>query len=141
LSNLHEPIFVNIIGHTAGAIIFGIFLFLFLRDRSGATSRGSWLSAAAAGLAFLWNFGSLAVLLAIQNASPASSFLIAATFCCLSLLPPVLLHLSLDGEMPVLTAAGYSLAALAVGMHCAAAITGVEHYRANALLLITVGFV
>ena len=67
MSNLHEPIFVNIIGHTAGAIIFGIFLFLFLRDRSAAANRGSWLSAAAAGLAFLWNFGSLAVLLAIQN--------------------------------------------------------------------------
>jgi two-component system LytT family sensor kinase len=141
MSNLHEPIFVNIIGHTAGAIIFGIFLFLFLRDRSGTVNRGSWLSVAAAGLAFLWNFGSLAVLLAIQNSSPASSFLIAGTFCCLSLLPPVLLHLSLDGQMPVLTAAGYSLAVIAVGMHCAAAITGIERYRTNALLLITVGFV
>ena len=78
MSNLHEPIFVNIIGHTAGAIIFGIFLVLFLRDR--ARRRGSWLSAAAAGLAFLWNFGSLAVLLAIQIRSPASSYLIAASF-------------------------------------------------------------
>ena len=110
MSNLHEPIFVNILGHTAGAIIFAIFLFLFLRDRSGATARGSWLSAAAAGLAFMWNFGSLAVLLAIQNSSPASAFLIAATLCCLSLLPAVLLHLSLDREMRALIAAGYSLA-------------------------------
>ena len=141
MSNLHEPIFINIIGHTAGAIIFGIFLALFLRDRGTAARRGSWLSAAAAGLAFLWNFGSLAVLLAIQNSSPASSFLIAATFCCLSLLPPVLLHLSLDGQMPALTLAGYSLAVIAVVMHCAAAITGIEQYRAKALLLITVGFV
>jgi signal transduction histidine kinase len=141
MSNLHEPIFVNIVGHTAGAIIFGIFLFLFLRDRSRTTSRGSWLSVAAAGLAFLWNFGSLAVLLAIQNSSPASSFLIAATFCCLSLLPPVLLHLSLEGQMPALAAAGYFLAVIAAGMHCAAAITKTVEYRTNALLLITVGFV
>src|SRR4030088_2278245 len=125
MSNLHEPIFVNIIGHTAGAIIFGIFLFLFLRDRTSAASRGSWLSAAAAGLAFLWNFGSLAVLLAIQNASPASSYLIAATFCCLSLLPPVLLPLSIEGQIPAITSTGYILGAIAVGMHCAAAITGI----------------
>ncbi len=141
MSNLHEPIITNIIGHTAGAIIFGIFLALFLRDRGAAARRGSWLSAAAAGLAFLWNFGSLAVLLAIQNSSPASTFLIAATFCCLSLLPPVLLHLSLDGRMPALTLAGYGLALVAVVMHCIAAITGSEQYRANALLLITIGFV
>src|ERR1700759_4085528 len=119
MSNLHEPIFVNIIGHTTGAIIFGIFLFLFLRDRSRSGERGSLLSAAAAGLAFLWNAGSLAVLLAIQNASPASTFLIAATFCCLTLLPPVLLHLSLEGQMPVLTAIGYGLGFVAAGMHCA----------------------
>ena len=139
MSNLHEPIFVNIIGHTAGAIIFGIFLVLFLRDRRGAA--GSWLSAAAAGLAFLWNFGSLAVLLAIQTASPASSYLIAATFCCLSLLPPVLLHLSLEEQMPAITSIGYILSVIAVGMHCAAAITETEQYRTKALLLITVGFV
>src|ERR1700743_1995802 len=139
MSNLHEPIFVNIIGHTAGAIIFGIFLVLFLRERGGTP--GSWLSASAAGLALLWNFGSLAVLLAIQNASPASSFLIAATFCCLTLLPPVLLHLSLEGQMPVLTTIGYGLGLIAAGMHCASAFSGNESYRANALLLITVGFV
>ena len=124
MSNLHEPIFINIIGHSAGAILFAIFLALFLRDRGAAAGRGSCLSAAAAALAFLWNFGSLAVLLAIENSSPASSFLIAATFCCLSLLPPVLLQLSLEGQMPALTSAGYGLAAVAVIMHCAAAITG-----------------
>lgn len=139
MSNLHEPIFVNIIGHTAGAIIFGIFLVLFLRDRGGTA--GSWLSAGAAGLAFLWNFGSLAVLLAIQNVWPASSYLIAATFCCLSLLPPVLLQLSLEGQMPVITSTGYVLGVIAVGMHCTAALTGNEPYRTKALLLITVGFV
>ena len=71
MSDLHQPVFVNIIGHTAGAIIFGIFLFLFLRDRAQPPI-GSRLSASAAGLAFLWNFGSLTELLAIQNASPAS---------------------------------------------------------------------
>lgn len=141
MSNLHEASVINIIGHTTGAIIFAIFLILLLRDRSRSWTRGSWLSASAAALAFGWNAGSLAVILAIQNGSTASSLLVVATFCCLSLLPPVLLHLSLDGEMPVLTGIGYSLASVAAAMHCAAAVTGDNIYRANALLLITVGFV
>lgn len=141
MSNLHEPIVINIIGHTTGAIIFGIFLFLFLRDRGSALGRGSWLSAAAAALAFCWNAGSLTALLAIRNASPASSSIVAVTFCCLSLLPAVLLHLSMDGQMPVLTAIGYSLGFVAAVMHCVAAISGADPYRSNALLLTTVGFV
>src|SRR5579872_1326234 len=91
MSNLHEPVVINIVGHTTGAIIFGIFLFLFLRDRGSALGRGSWLSAAAAALAFCWNAGSLTALLAIENSSPASSSIVATTFCCLSLLPAVLL--------------------------------------------------
>jgi hypothetical protein len=53
----------------------------------------------------------------------------------------VLLDLSLDGQMLALTFAGYGLAAIAAVMHCAAVISGVEAYRANGLLLITVGFV
>ena len=30
MSNLHEPQIVNILGHSAGAIIFGIFLYLLV---------------------------------------------------------------------------------------------------------------
>jgi hypothetical protein len=51
MSTFHEAQLVNAIGHSAGAIIFGIFLYLLLRDRSGARLRGSWLSFAAGGLA------------------------------------------------------------------------------------------
>jgi two-component system LytT family sensor kinase len=43
--------------------------------------------------------------------------------------------------MPALTAIGYGLAFVAAAMHCAAAISGNESYRAEALLVITVGFV
>ncbi len=40
--------------------------------------------------------------------------------------------------MKPLIAAGYSLAVIAVLMHCTNAVTGIEAYRTNALLLITV---
>ena len=57
--SIHEPLLVNTLGHCAGAIVFGIFLALVIRDRQ----RGSRLLMAAAVLALLWNAGSLAVLL------------------------------------------------------------------------------
>ena len=56
---------VNILGHLAGALIFGIFLYLLLRDRAGTRLRGSRLSILAAVLAFLWNLTSLVVLVAV----------------------------------------------------------------------------
>src|ERR1700680_485472 len=61
LSNIHEPQFVNILGHAAGTIIFGIFVYLLLLDRAENRLRGCWLSVADARLACLWNVGSLVV--------------------------------------------------------------------------------
>src|SRR5579864_7279382 len=114
MSNLHEPIFINIVGHTAGAIIFGIFLFLFLHDRSRTASRGSWLSVAAAGLAFLWNAGSLAVLIASASNSRAADLLAFFCFAILSLLPAVLLHLSLDRGFAPFISCGYALSVISI---------------------------
>jgi hypothetical protein len=62
MSGMEESQLVNTIGHSAGAIIFGIFLVLLLRDRAPTGLRSSWRSLSAAALAFLWNIGSLAVL-------------------------------------------------------------------------------
>ncbi len=140
MSTFHETQLVNTIGHSAGAIIFGIFLYLLLRDRSGTRLRGSWLSFAAAGLAFLWNIGSLAVLIiSTRNAGLAD---VVAFFCfaVLSLLPAVLLHLSLDGSFFSIIASGYGLSAIAIGMHFWQLIHPGLNYQRRALLVITVGF-
>src|ERR1700745_3479049 len=96
MPRLHEPQIVNILGHFAGAIIFGIFVYLLLRDRAGTRLRGSWLSVAAAGRAFLWNAGSLSVLVVSSASSGYTRVLVWFSFSVLSLLPAVLLHLSLE---------------------------------------------
>src|ERR1700730_11631518 len=140
MSNLHEAQLVNAIGHSAGAIIFGIFLYLLLRDRSGARLRGSWLSVAAAGLAFLWNIGSLAILVAATDSSRYADIVVVFCFCVLSLLPAVLLHLSLAGSFVPLIAAGYGLSISAMAMHLWELFHPGLHYQQRALLLITVGF-
>ena len=55
MPNIHQPQLVNLIGHSAGAVIFGIFLLLLLRDRAAVRLRASWPCITAAALAFLWN--------------------------------------------------------------------------------------
>src|SRR6266568_1474536 len=79
MPNTHEPVLVNAIGHSAGAIVFGIFLYLLLRDRGATRLRGSWRSVAAAALAFLWNLGSLAALAINIRSSTEPQLLVAVT--------------------------------------------------------------
>ena len=117
MSTFHETQLVNTIGHSGGAIIFGIFLYLLLRDRSGTRLRGSWLSFAAAGLAFLWNIGAIAALIASTRNAGLAELIVFFCFAVLSLLPAVLLHLSLDGSFAPVIASGYGLSAIAIGIH------------------------
>lgn len=140
MNSLHELRLVNTLGHSAGAIIFGIFLFLLLRDRAGARLRGSWLSVTAAGLAFLWNVGSLAVLIMPPDRPVEVGLVVFFSFAVLSVLPAVLLHLSLtDGFDPVV-ASGYGVSIVAIGMHLWELLHPGVGYQERALLLITVGF-
>ncbi len=140
MSTFHETQLVNTIGHSGGAIIFGIFLYLLLRDRSGTRLRGSWLSFAAAGLAFLWNIGALAALIASTRNANLAEVIVFFCFAVLSLLPAVLLHLSLDGSFAPVIAAGYGLSAITIGMHFEELLHPGFNYQRRALLLITVGF-
>jgi hypothetical protein len=113
--NDHEPLIVNAIGHMSGAIVFGIFLVLALRGGSVVRPILSLLSVVSAGLAWLWNAGSFATLLL-----PSGSVrwaVEATSFCSLSLLPAVLLHLSLTRRFRAAAIAGYLLSAIAATMH------------------------
>lgn len=140
MSNLHEPQIVNILGHSAGAIIFGIFLFLLLRDRAGARLRTSRLSVLAASLAFLWNVGSLSVLISSSHDSEYGRLVVFLSFSVLSLLPAVLLQLSLEGGFRPIITCGYTLSSAAIVLHLWELMWPGQHYEQRALLLITVGF-
>ena len=135
----HEFHLVNTIGHSAGAIVFGIFLFLLIRDRP-TPWRESWKSIAAASLAFLWNLASLAVLVVSNSTNSEPYALVAVSFSILSFLPAVLFDISLDGEFRPLVAAGYSISSIAVLLHFARFWPGAHEERQAALLLITIGF-
>jgi len=137
--SLHAPVLVNTLGHCAGAIVFGILLYFlsldWRRDRHG---RGA-LPCVAAALALLWNVGSLIGL----ATAPGDSFtdgIVAASFSVLSMLPAVLLHISLGGRHKALSIAGYAIGSLAVLLHVLDLVTDAARLHYAAILLITFGF-
>ena len=137
---INQPLLINILGHASGALIFAIFLCLLFSGRGWSGGRGRYLSGLAAALSLLWNLGSLIVLVWPAMPAGASGLVVAISFSALSLLPAVLLHVSLGDSQPAVVAGGYVLSAIAVGMHFwEMAGNGAALHQA-ALLLITVGF-
>ena len=132
-----EPLLVNMLGHTAGAVVFGIFLFLLLRE-GVSRARDSRLSIVAAGLSFIWNLGSLAAL--TMPSGQAADIVAALSFGALSILPAVLLHIALDRQFPAIYGSGYALAAVALVLHMAELGGAEPGFHRRGLILITIGF-
>jgi len=138
--SIHEPILVNTIGHGAGAVIFGMLLYLFLVNWRRGGEEHSRLPAVAAALALFWNVGSLIALATGPASGMAADIIIAASFSVLSVLPAVLLHISLESRHRTLWISGYGLSLTAVALHISDLITGAPHFHYAALLLVTLGF-
>lgn len=138
--SIHAPLLVNTIGHCAGTIIFGILLYLFVIDYRRASRERSPLPLVAAALALLWNLGSLIGIGTSPQGDPIADVIIAASFSVLSLLPAVLLHISLRSRHRALWMAGYAVSSAAVLLHIGDLITGAERFHYAAILLVTIGF-
>jgi two-component system, LytTR family, sensor kinase len=136
--NDHQPLIVNAIGHLVGTIIFGIFLVLALRGAAGRRARENWLSVASAGLAWTWNAVSFTSL--VLSSSVARWVMEAAAFSSLSLLPAVLLHLSLNGKPRQIIVSGYLLSGVATTMHLCERLLPSAYLHKWALWVITIGF-
>ncbi|MDP9055472.1 MAG: histidine kinase [Acidobacteriota bacterium] len=138
--SLHAPILVNTIGHCAGAIAFGILFYLLLLDWRRATAERSLLPSIAAALAFLWNMGSLIGMATAPVGDPIADTIIAGSFSVLSLLPAVLLHISLQSRHRFIWIGGYAVSAIAVVLHIGDLATGAPRFHYAAILLVTIGF-
>jgi len=135
-----DPVLINTLGHAAGALIFAIFLFLLFSGRGWSGLRGRFLSGLAAALSLVWNLGSLIVLVRPGLPPLLLRLVIAVSFSVLSLLPAVLLHLSLVDRQPLLLVSGYVLSTVAVVMHFWEIGGNGAALHQIALLLITIGF-
>jgi hypothetical protein len=137
---INQPLLINILGHASGALIFAIFLCLLFSGRGWSGGRGRYLSGLAAALSLVWNLGSLIALVWPGLPAGVLGLMVAISFSALSLLPAVLLHLSLGDSQPAVVAGGYVLSAIAGGMHFWEIAGNGAKLHQVALLLITVGF-
>jgi len=138
--SIHEPVLVNTIGHCAGAVIFGMLLYFFLENRRRAGEERGSLPAVAAALAMLWNLGSLVALATGPRGSQIAGAIVALSFSVLSLLPAVLLHISLQSRRRALWMAGYAVSGVAVALHLADWLSHLPGLHYAALLVVTLGF-
>ena len=138
--SVHEPTLVNTIGHCGGAVIFGMLLYFFLVNWRRGHDERARLPVLAAALAFLWNIGSLVALGTGPRGGMASDIIVAASFSVLSLLPAVLLHISLESQHRPIWIAGYALSSGAIVLHIADLVTGQPAFHFAALLVVTIGF-
>jgi hypothetical protein len=131
-----ESLLVNTLGHAAGVLVFGIFLFLLIQDRAARRLRGGVKSMLAAALALVWNLASLLVLgMGARTGSDTIAFSV------LSLLPAVLFDLCLAGRQRHLVRVGYALSVIAIGLHAMELFRHDAMYHRWGLNLITAGFV
>ena len=138
--SIHEPVLVNTIGHCAGAVLFGMLLYFFLLNRRRDRQERTKLPALAAALAFLWNIGSLVALGLGRQGGLAADVIVTVSFSFLSLLPAVLLHISLGSEHRLLWWSGYMLSGVAIALHAADLITRSSELHFAALVLVMAGF-
>src|SRR5271170_703457 len=117
LLSIHEPVLVNTIGHCAGVLIFGLLVYLFWVNRRRTSEERSALPVAASVLALLWNLGSLIGLAIGPSGGAAADWVAAGSFAVLSVLPAVLLHISLESRERFLWISGYVLSAAAAALH------------------------
>lgn len=139
-ASLHLPLLVNVLGHLAGVVVFAAFLVLLHRSRRRSQPGELWVAEAAALLALLWNAGSLTVLALGSLRAPGETVTAALSFAALSLLPGVLLHLSLGEGHALLRRLGYGLSLAAVALHLAEAAGLRNGSHIAGLALITYGF-
>jgi len=136
-----QALLINVLGHAAGALIFAIFLVLLYSGRGWSGSHGRYLPALAAALSLLWNLGSLLVLAWTGMPAGLQGVVVAASFSALTMLPPVLLHLSVGERNRSLVIAGYALGAIASGMHFVEIRGHAAQWHQAAILVTTIGFV
>ena len=128
---------INVIGHLSGVAIFATFLYMLLRRAPVQSHR---LTTAAAACALIWNVASLVVLTLPENQALLADALATLGLSALSILPAILLHISVGDVAPRIVRAGYVLSGLAVLAHTLELLSGPEGLHRVGIGLITAGF-
>lgn len=123
---------INWLGHAGGALVFGLFLGLLLRDRSAGRNK----ALGAAGIAFLWNAAEL-VGLWLGRVGPYLGALQSTAF---SFLPALLFDLVVGGSPVWAVRVGYGLSAAATALHLAELVSDSDGLHGAGLYMVAAGF-
>jgi hypothetical protein len=123
---------INWLGHAGGALVFGMFLGLLLRDRSPGRNK----ALGAAGIAFLWNAVEL-VGLWLGSVGP---YLAAFESTAFSFLPALLFDLVVGGAPVWAVRVGYGLSAAATAVHLGELVSDSEVLHGVGLYMVAAGF-
>ncbi|MBI2689132.1 MAG: histidine kinase [Acidobacteria bacterium] len=124
--------FVNWFGHSAGAVVFGLFFGLLWGDRSPGRNK----ALVATLIAFLWNAAELAGL-AQGSVGP---YLAAFESSLFSFLPALLFDLVISGDPPLAVRTGYALSGCATVLHLAELISDSDFLHGAGLDIVATGF-
>jgi two-component system LytT family sensor kinase len=136
---VNESLLVNTLGHSAGVLIFGIFLYLLIQDRGARRLPASHKAMLAALLALIWNVASL-IVLGTNPEAPLSRVTAGVGFSVLSLLPALLFDLCLPDRFRLLVKLGYGLSAVTIVLHVTELFRESEVNHRLGLTLISIGF-
>jgi two-component system LytT family sensor kinase len=136
---VNESLLVNTLGHSAGVLIFGIFLYLLVQDRGARRLPASRKAMLAAFLALVWNVASL-IVLGTNPEAPLSQVTAGVGFSVLSLLPALLFDLCLQDRFRLLVKLGYGLSVVTIALHVMEFFRPSELNHRLGLTLISIGF-
>jgi two-component system LytT family sensor kinase len=131
---------MNTLGHSAGVLIFGIFLYLLMTDRVGSRLHGHRIAVATAAVAFIWDLSSLIALAFADPTTAAARVWIAISSSALSLLPALLLDVSLSRRFRSVVGMGYLLSSISIAMHALEMPLRAPQLHQPGQLVITSGF-
>lgn len=138
--SLLSPLLINTVGHTAGVLLLGLVIIFLLRHGRAHGLHQIKLSLVAAALAFTWNIGSLIVIASAKPNALLAGLVATLSFSVLSLLPAVLLQITLQGKQTWTVWSGYLISAFAAILHPIEIFSTNSRLHQLALLLIVVGF-
>ncbi len=138
--DLHGNHWINTVGHSAGVVVFANLGWLLYRDAQRSAQPVRALPIVSTSLALVFDlFLLLALAFRERDAFVANAFA-ALAFAALSLLPSVLLDISLQGQSQRLKWAGYLLGSVCAFLHFAEIMVDNERVHTLALLSLAVGF-
>ncbi len=137
---MHSLVFIDTAGHSAGLILFGLLAVLFWQNKPAEQNHQTRLHVSAALLVFVWNLAQLLLLAPPTLSETTLNVVEGVSILCLTFLPAILLHISLNERLQGIAFAGYALSVSSLFFQYASGSLDSYERSRTALLVLALGF-